>query len=440
MADAEALLVAVGVIIGGAFLAALGFRRFRLPEVLFLMVLGVVLGPLLHFVDVEGFRNLSPLIGTIAIILILFDGGLEIQMRDLRTGVAKGALLAVLVFSATALLGAAVGHFVAGLPVLHALLLGMAFGGAGAVIVMPMIRQLGVEHNTVTVVSIEAAVSDVLVIVGVYGLATAIKFQLTAPGEFARELFLVFSIGIVAGTAAGFLWSRILSSRLVHGYEYVLTLAALFLLHAVTEHLDGSGPMAVLAFGLVIGNSKKTEAFVEASTRRPKRSTGEARPLAVPVFTETLAGFHHEVVFLIRSFFFVGLGVVLDLEVLKQPRFLLVGLLLTAAVIAGRFWGTAIVFWRSKVARVDQFAVGAMFPLGLAAAALSQVPFQVFEFPEAKDFGSYAAVVILLTNVFCSIAVWMMGRPWMQAMMAPPPPQRASRSATVAPVSVRRRP
>ncbi len=431
MAEAESVLVAVGVIVGGAFLASLAFKKYRLPEVLLLMTLGVALGPVLHFVDVEGFRGLSPLIGTIAILLILFDGGLEIQLRDLKSGVAKGALLALLVFSGTAILAAGVGFLVAGLAAENALLLGMAFGGAGVVIVMPLIRQLGVSQDAITVVSIEAAVSDVLVIVGVYGLATALKYRLDDPGEFARTLFLVFSIAIVAGVAAGFLWSRFLAASWVRGYEYVLTLSAVFLLHVGVEHLAASGPMAVLAFGLVIGNSKKTVAFVEASTHSPSRRRTAPLPAgaAVPVFTETLAGFHHEMVFLIRSFFFVGLGVLLDLEVLVKPRFLGVGLLMALAVVLGRFWGTALVLGRSRLPAWDRLSVALMFPLGLAAAALSLVPSQVFGIAGTEEFGSYAAVVILLTNAFCSTAVWWLSRSAARKPFERPAPRRKAAKA-----------
>ncbi|HLF16410.1 MAG TPA: cation:proton antiporter [Candidatus Thermoplasmatota archaeon] len=435
MPEAEATLIVIGVIVVGGFLASLAFKKLRLPEVLLLMALGIVIGPVLGWVEVEGYREISGLIGTIAIIVILFDGGLEIQFRDLKYGVARGGGLAILVFCFTAALCAGIAYLALDLSWPHAFLLGMALGGAGAVIVIPMIRQLEVKQDSVTVVAIEAAVSDVLVIVGVYGLATALEDNVTETSAFARELFFVFSIALVCGAIAGWLWSRLLGWRGIRGYEYVLTLGALFLLHVGVEHLDGAGPMAVLAFGLVVGNSKRAATFVEASTHSPHRksATPPTAPGLVPVFTETMAGFHHEMVFLIRSFFFVGLGVVLDLNDLVDPKFLLVGLALAVAVALGRWLGVKIMYLGSSVSEHDRKSVSLMFPLGLAAAALSLVPYQQFGIEEAKEFGSYAAVVIVLTNIFCGAGVWWMSRAHRKPYQAVAGRRRGTPSAAPAP-------
>src|SRR5688500_13025265 len=102
--DVDSFLVAVGVLILAGFLAHLGFKKWRLPDVLLLIALGVVLGPATGFVDVELFTSISPLVGTIAIMVILFDGGLEVRLSELKHGAAKGTGLAFLVFSATAVL------------------------------------------------------------------------------------------------------------------------------------------------------------------------------------------------------------------------------------------------------------------------------------------------------------------------------------------------
>src|SRR5687767_12102399 len=105
---AEPLLIAVGVIVTGAFLANLLFRATRLPDIILLISLGVVLGPVTHFVDVHLFEAIAPFLGTVALIVILFEGGLKIHWDELKGGVLQGALLAVLVFTGTALLCALV--------------------------------------------------------------------------------------------------------------------------------------------------------------------------------------------------------------------------------------------------------------------------------------------------------------------------------------------
>lgn len=400
-------LTLVGVMLTGGFLAALMFRRTGVPDILALVLLGVLLGPVSGFVDVEAFRGVVPFVGTLAVILILFDGGIEIKVGELRGGVRTGVGLAALAFAVTTVLAGVVAHFVAGMPWPHALLLGMAFGGAGVAIVIPLVQALPVARSTVTVVSVEAAFSDVLVVLGVYALAGAM-----AAGEFgfvdiAGALALHFVGGTAIGLAVGLGWARVMRSFEEAGYEYMLTLAVVFLVYALAEALHASGLLAVLAMGFVIGNSRKIVArgAMEAFAR-PREASGEAVAEGVPVFDRRLQHFQHEVVFLVRTFFFVGLGILVDPALFRDPRFVVLGLLLAGAVVAARFLAVAAVFARRGPPARDQLAIALMFPLGLAAAALSLVPSQVFGIAGTERFGDVAAVVIVLTNALAAAAVW----------------------------------
>lgn len=410
--EIEPFLLVVGLMIVGAFIGSIVFKRFRLPDTVFLIALGAILGPITHFVDIEVFRAIAPLVATVAIILILFEGGLKIHWQEIAHGVASGSLMAVLVFSATAILCAGVVHLVVGVPAPLAILMGMALGGAGAVIVIPLIHQMGVSQKARTIVSIEAATSDVLVVVGVVGLATALSLGQTDPGDFARNIVQTFAIGLALGIGGGLGWAYALKRFTERSYEYVLTISALFLLYAITELMHGSGALAVLAFGLVVGNSVKTTKVphkAEASSKKRGRTWKYA-----PVFGVELEHLHHELVFFVRAFFFVALGVVLNLAVLTSFRSISVGLLLSVAVVVGRFWGVSLLFRGGKLAAWDRLSVSLMFPLGLAAASLSIVPWERFEIPGTEDFGSYAAVVIVITNLLAAALVWIFSSPRMR--------------------------
>lgn len=414
--EIEPFLLVVGLMIVGAFIGSIVFKRFRLPDTVFLIALGVLLGPLMQewtghaFVDIEVFRAIAPLVATVAIILILFEGGLKIHFDEILHGVATGSLLAVLVFTATALLSALVVNQVAGVPPNLSVLMGMALGGAGAVIVIPLIHQMGVGQRAKTIVSIEAATSDVLVVVGVVGLSTALALNQTDPGEFARDIVQTFSIGLALGIGGGVFWAYALRRFTERSYEYVLTISALFLMYAITELLHGSGALAVLSFGLVVGNSTKTQKVEQSESRKKRGRTWKY----APVFGVELEHLHHELVFFVRAFFFVALGVVLNLEVLTNLRFIMVGLLLTLCVIAGRFWGVQILFRKTTLTAWEKLSVTLMFPLGLAAAALSIYPYERYELPGTENFGSYAAVVIVFTNMIAAALVWIVSGPRMR--------------------------
>lgn len=412
----EPLLVAVGVIVVSAFFASLAFRVFRLPDTIFLIALGMILGPALHWVDVELFRAIAPFIGTVALIVILFEGGLKIRLADLASGVGMGALLALLVFVATALLCALIGMAVLNLDKALALLLGMSLGGAGVVIVIPLIQRMDVGAAARTMVSIEAAVSDILVVLGVVGLATALSFKETGAADFAVHLLQNFAIGIIFGAGAGFGWVVALKAFRERSYEYVLTISVLFLLYVATEFFRGSGALAVLVFGLVVGSSRKIETLDEeerrAAATRHKRTWAYA-----PVFGGELVSLHHEVIFFLRAFFFVTLGVVVDLHVFGNARFVAGGILLAFAVMLARFWGAGLLLYRSRLTTWERLAVAFMFPLGLAAAVVSLIPSTRFQIPGTENFGAYAIVAIVATNLLAAALVFTFSQPRMRARL-----------------------
>jgi cell volume regulation protein A len=403
----DALLAALGAIIVAGFVSAVAFRRFRVPDVLVLIGFGVLLGPVTGVLDPAAFGTVTAFVATFAILIVLFDGGLEITLKELHSGVAKGTILAFVVFGLTAFMCAGVAYGLGGLSPANSLLLGMAFGGAGVVIVIPLIRHLGVSRTAVTVVTIEAAVSDVLVVLGVYGMATAISIRQTDPLNVAETVVATFAVGCLTGAVAGFAWARILRTAPLRGFEYMLTLGIVLLLYAATEYLRGSGPIAVLVFGIILGNTRRLA--------RPWSDAEEAHEAAAPggpesVFGGVLRDFHHEMVFLVRSVFFVLLGVVLDPGALRDPRLLLLGTGLAVAVGLARWIGVRLLLTEKTFDVFDRRAVAAMFPLGLAAAALSVVPSQRFGIPGTEEFGTIAAIVILLTNAFSGILTFVLGR------------------------------
>src|SRR5580704_10558144 len=73
--SAALILGLVGALLMLAFLANRVFRVTRVPDVLVLMALGLVLGPVLGFVDPAHLSSTTNVLGTLAIILVLFEGG-----------------------------------------------------------------------------------------------------------------------------------------------------------------------------------------------------------------------------------------------------------------------------------------------------------------------------------------------------------------------------
>lgn len=394
---AEAILLAIGVAVVAGVLAGRVLTTFRLPDVPLLLLAGLALGPGLGVLDGVEMRRVLPLAGTLAVVAILFEGGLAIRRDELFGSAGRGVVLAVFVFFLTAVVCAVAG-LAFGLGLGPAVLLGMCLGGAGVMIVVPLAREMGASDKARTIVTVEAVVSDVLVVLGVVAVSTWLAGGDAGPAALGLLVGQQIVLGIAAGLAAGAAWAAILRA-LRPSHAYVLTLAVLFLAYAATEAVHGSGLLAVLAFGVVLANSK-LPAF------DPWRG---ARPDGGLLNREAL-GHQREAVFVLRSFFFVVLGAAIDVSLFASGTLIVAGLVLSVLVGLARITGVALVLPGAGLARDDRRTVALLFPLGLAAAALSLVPYGRFGVPGTEDLAAYATAAVLGTNLLAAAAVAVLGR------------------------------
>ena len=383
-------LLAIGAAVAVAFVASALFRKTHVPDILFLLGTGALLGPVLHLADASAVQSALPVLGALAIITILFDGALEVTPNHLRSFGVPAVGLSITVLATTTVLCAVVAHQFAGMAWTAALLLGLCFGGAGIAIIVPLARRMGISHDANAVILLEAVTSDIFVIVAMF-IACTIASVGVIGFDLALELLLIVAIALATGPAAGWLWARFLGRWGHTTNAYMATLAVLVLVYALTEILGGSGALAVLLFGIVVGNAKG-------------RPVGSG--LRNQVFARELVAFHHEVVFFVRAAFFTGLGVVTRWELLQGRGFLVTGLLLALAVGVCRSIGVGVALGKAGLSRWDRVATAMLFPMGLVTAAVSVVPL-AFDIPGAQLIVDYAAVVIVLTNVLGTLAVFV---------------------------------
>ena len=104
----SALAIAfIGALIFGAHLFVGMFSRTRVPDVLLLIVIGLILGPVTHWVSPAQFGNEGPVFTTVTLVFILFESDTELQIGTLRSAFGGALMLAVLNFVVTAAVVAA---------------------------------------------------------------------------------------------------------------------------------------------------------------------------------------------------------------------------------------------------------------------------------------------------------------------------------------------
>lgn len=395
-----AFLVAAIIIILG-FLGEEFFNRTSIPDSILLLLFGVLLGPVFQLFAHEELLAITPYFAALALIIILFDGGLNMDIREAVKNSPRALILAITGWILNVLVTAALTKVLLGWRLLNGLLLGSIVGGGSSIIVIALIRKLKVNEKIETVLSLESILTDVLCTVGAF---TAINILAPPQGVEGVEgvegvvsgtvdvygalgsVGIAFGVGILVGLGFGVAWLVILERIKGKPNAYMLTLAMLFLTYVVATNLNGNGALSALFFGLIIGNSRPIANQLKFRTTIS--------------IDNNVRDFHSQISFLIRSFFFVFTGLLFSFSSYFS---VLIGLLLSVVFLGIRFVVVKMATVRSELTDYGTLMT-VMFPRGLAAAVLASLPL-TYGVPDSQVFPEIAFIVIITTIVITTVGV-----------------------------------
>ncbi len=254
---AIALLV-MGVLLGVSAVASRTSGRLGIPFVLLFLLVGVLAGSegsgRIPFED----SRLTFRVGTVALVLILFDGGLNTAMSSIRRALAPAAVLATIGVVGTAAV-MSLGARGLGIPWSAALLLGAIVSSTDAAAVFSMLRGSGirVRQRLADLLELESGVNDPMAVILTLAVTGALAHGEGPSVAVAAEAILQLAVGIAAGLGVGF-GGRWLLARVrlaASGLYPVLTLAIAFFAFGAPTLLWGSGFVAVYVAAVVLGNS-----------------------------------------------------------------------------------------------------------------------------------------------------------------------------------------
>jgi len=250
-------LAVLGLLMGVSVLFSRTANRVGVPVGLLFILIGVAAGAeglgRIHFSNYElAFR-----IGTVALVLILFDGGLNTDLRAAKQGMKPAIVLATLGVVGTAGVLAG-GARLFGLPWPQALLLGAIVSSTDAAAVFSVLRGSGIflKKRVGITLELESGLNDPMAVI----LTTACTEALLSHHGLGPKLFLGVLIQLGVGGAMGFAFGyggRLLLKRVrlpAGGLYPVLTTALAFVTFAVPTLFQGSGFLAVYVAALLLGN------------------------------------------------------------------------------------------------------------------------------------------------------------------------------------------
>ena len=255
MAGTSDILV-VGALLAAALAASLLAGRLRLPGLVLLLVLGMVLGTdglgLIDFGDYD----LAQRAGIVALVMILFEGGLAAGFPEIRPVLKPAISLALVGTVVTAVVTGVVASQLFDFTLLEGLLLGSIVSATDGAAVFALLRDSTLPRRLTRTLEAEAGFNDPVAILLVVGFIEWID----QPDDGLLNMLALFGkeigIGLVCGVAIGGLALHALQRvRLASAGLYpVASLAAAALAYGVAAELHGSGFLSVYLAGLVIGS------------------------------------------------------------------------------------------------------------------------------------------------------------------------------------------
>ena len=401
--DLNLFFALLGGLLVLAFVANRLVRFTGVPDVIILMATGVLIGPVLHWVNPDMFRGVTQGFGSLALILILFEGGLELRLKEILSHFAGGFFLAIFSYVLSAAGVAIVCRQALHFTWLPALLAGAALGCISSSIILPVLQQVNLRREVKVTLLVEASFGDALAVLAVVTLLNIAAGGSASARIITWSLFSSVILAVASGVLIGILWSFLLPYLSEERFWHVLTFAAVLLIYSGVHALHANDLVAVLVFGMTLSNypaaqkrvhfgedQQSADWFAETSVEQEDRHSTARRQ-------GQMLTFHGELAFLIRTFFFVLLGALVEFSGLREHALLAVecfAALLIArwvSVQSGRF------AWRGFTSQERELMTW-FLPRGLITAVLG------IEIVDSRgaDFAflpSLAFAVILITNV-----------------------------------------
>ncbi len=395
------ILVLMGLVMIIGFAVRWAFEKTRIPEVIILMLLGFLLGPLgflsyfttftITSLSPEHFRNITPVIGAIAIVSLVFEAGLRLDIEKLFRNISFSTVFAFANIMTCIGILTSILYFGFGWGLAPALLLGAILGGPSSFTIYSILPFVRTSNYSRGVLYLEGTLSTILMcVVAITVMRYTASQTPTAFGEITRFVISSFSISFILGLVLGLVILWALFKFKIKKFAYLLILSSLFILYYVDfESLSGIGVISIVVIGFILGNSSSVFRFLKMS--------GSFE------INQSFRAFQEEISLFINTFFFVYMGMIARTEQLTDYTNLKIVLFLVFGILVARSIVILITRWIGHSQHHEDMLLGFMVPRDLLSATLATFMF----IPYGTEVFSIEIVlmVIGITAVITSMGV-----------------------------------
>jgi hypothetical protein len=383
MTSYTTLIILSGLVIF-SYLFDLISGKTKIPSVILLMCLGIGIKLLLDYFNftVFNFTNIMPTLGTLGLVLIVFEGALELRYsRDKNSVIKKSFFSALIILLATSFLITAIIHYITGQDFYRCFVNAIPFCVISSAVAIPAAANMSKEKKEFIVY--ESSFSDILTVV-LFNFT--INNQQLSVSSFTK---LGAEMGIIALVViCSCLLLLYLIGRLTHHVKSFLVISILILVYSIGQLFHLSSLIIVLALGLFLNNASQIRF-------PPFRKYFIYPKLRYDI--KQLFQLSAESAFLMRTFFFIMFGYTMDIYQLENWSVLLSGGAILLGIYLVRF------LYIKFVSKTDMMPELVLIPRGLISVLL------YYSLPPAMKIKGVETgllfMVILGTSVILSLGL-----------------------------------
>jgi NhaP-type Na+/H+ or K+/H+ antiporter len=272
-------------------------------------------------------------------------------------------------------------------------MLGAALGGSSSAVAIPLVKQISIGEKSRTILILESAFSAILCIVVALAIFESYKYGEFRIGIIFGQVFSSFLLASLIGLLGSIFWSMVLDKVRTINNSIFTTPSFVFIVYGINELLGYSGIISALAFGIGLAN-------MDLIHNRWLKKFSDKRPTLLNPTEKTLFS---ELVFLMKTFFFVYVGISIKFDSLIS---LLIGLGISVILIILRIPIVRISLPSdiNNINNKDRAFLSMMIPRGLAAAVLATMISQS-GLAGSERVGNIVFSVIFFTIIFTSVLV-----------------------------------
>lgn len=384
--------VIAGIIVVG-FAGEFFFKKTGVPIFIFLILTGIVLGPVLKVFPREPLLPALTLFAEFTLLMVLFYGGMGLKFASLLAGGGRAFIQTILYVSLSILLIGELGVFILKWSLLSSLIFASMVGGeTTAAVVIPLSRSMKLSESAMTFLTMESAMNSIFSIVLFFAF---INVFASGTGNWVGVVSGIssqFSVGIVLGALLSLAWIFLLHRLQKQKFTYVLTLGFVLATYSLTSDFGGNGNLSVLIFGIILGNYRLINSLFKTQ-------------MSMDSLQKQLGDFHEEISFLMRTLFFVFLGLTFVVSPSSVISNLWMSLLILFVLLFARSIAACVSTLRSDFSRERRFII-LTCAQGLTPATLAVIAVSL-QVPLANTFLNIVTYVIILTNIVTAIGAFL---------------------------------